>query len=251
MNLIHFMNKTHLHDPVSSKRCGFTLTELLVVITLILVLLALSLIGIGRMRNMADKAGSTRNLKQLQIANASYAAEHNGNYVPYLENNDNGQRMGWWYQNQEYLKNLMGEVLNASGNQVKAVPVSMLDPKVVRARKSLHYSMAASYGMNDNGVLGQTGVPNAAPCHNSNRINDPARSMAFATATDVRVNYNSRFKWKEEDSKTSDGAIAYRYGGNALVVYFDGHVGEVSKSAMKAIDAKGGKNNPFWFPRAQ
>jgi prepilin-type N-terminal cleavage/methylation domain-containing protein len=231
---------------------GFTLTELLVVILIIVVIAALALIGIRRMREGADKVTSARNLSQLQIANASYAADHNGNCVPYLENNDAGQRVAWWYQNQEFLKNLVGEVLDKSGNPVKAVPPSYLDPKVYRARKALYTSMAASYGMSDNGVAGSGNEPNAAPCHNLNRMPDPSRSMAFATATDVRINYNSRFNWKETDSKTSDGAIAYRYGNKALVVYFDGHIGEMGKSDIKQIDtSRGGKNSPFWNPTAQ
>ena len=73
--------------------------------------------------------------------------------------------------------------------------------------------------------------------------------MAFATATDFRVTYNSRFKWNFDnpnDTKTAAGDLAYRHGDKALVVYFDGHVGEMSKGDFQRIDKSGGKNNPFW-----
>lgn len=241
---------THLTSPTPPR--GFTLTELLVVIIIIAALAALSMTGIQRIRSSADKVAAVRNLSQLQIANATYASDRNGDFVPIFTNDDQGARLGFWYQNQEYLKYLCGEVLDANGNQVKAVPPSLLDPKVYRARKSFYHSMAASFGMCDSGILGQNGVPGAAPCHNHNRIPNPAQSMAFATATDFRITYNSRFNYKEGDSKTSDGAIAYRHNDKALVVYFDGHIGEMNKGDMKEIDtAKGGKNSAFWKPTAQ
>lgn len=230
---------------------GFTVTELLVVIVIIVIIAAISVGGMAKIRQKADKVNSTRNLSQLQLANASYSTDRNGNFVPLYQNNEDGQRIGFWYQNPDFLANLSGDVLDASGNRARSAPSSKLDPKVLRAKNAMYYSMAASYGMNDNGILGQTG-PNVAPSHNHNRIPSPAQSMAFATATDYRTTYNSRFKWKGVDSKTSDGAIAYRYDGKALIVYFDGHVGEVSEGDMKLIDSsRGGKIGSFWKPTAE
>lgn len=124
----------------------------------------------------------------------------------------------------------------------------MLDPKVVRARKALYDRVYCSYGMNDTGLqLG--GEPDLKSGHDMNQVVDPARTMIFATATDFRITYNSRFKWnfaKPNDTKTSNGEIAYRHGGKVLAVYFDGHVGELSKADLERIDGNGGKNHPFW-----
>jgi hypothetical protein len=83
------------------------------------------------------------------------------------------------------------------------------------------------------------------------RVGNPSASMAFSTATDYRVTYNSRFKWKEADSKTSDGAMSYRYGGKALVVYYDGHIEVLNQGDIRAIDSRGGRNHPFWKPTAK
>jgi prepilin-type N-terminal cleavage/methylation domain-containing protein len=238
--------------PSSIKaRPGFSLTELLVVILIIAVLAALSLLGIRRVRDMADKATSTRNLAQIQIANMTYATDHNGNFVPIRVNDENGKATRW-FEDQEFLVNLIGEVLDSSGNQVKLVPLEMLDPKVVRARKPLHDRLYTSYGMNDTGLkLG--GEPNLNSGHNLNTISDPARTMAFATATDFRVTYNSRFKWdfdNPNDSKTAAGDIAYRHGRKVLVVHFDGHASEMSKGDLEEIDrSRGGKSNAFWSPK--
>lgn len=237
-----------LHQASSHPRRGFTLVELLVVITIIVVLAALSVGTTFRMRDQAFKANSIRNIAQLQIANASYAADHSGSYAPIYAYDDQGVRIGFWYQNPEFLGNLAGDVRGAAGDLARSAPVSMLDPKVYRAKKGFHQSMAASYGMNDNGITGVHG-PNVAPSHKLGQVPNPSESMAFATTTDYRATYNSRFKWKGVDGKTSDGALAYRHGGKVLVVYFDGHVGELSQGDMKSIDAKGGKDSSFWNPR--
>jgi prepilin-type processing-associated H-X9-DG protein len=45
---------------------------------------------------------------------------------------------------------------------------------------------------------------------------------------------------------TPDGKIAYRYNKKAVVVYYDGHVGEVGMDDMKRIDQTGGIRNVFW-----
>ncbi len=123
----------------SSRRAphGFTLVELMVVIVIIVVLAALAFLGMRRVRDMADKATSIRNLSQLQVANASYAADHNGNFVAIRANDDKGKTTRW-FQNEDYLRGLMGEVLNSSGKQSTTVPIGLLDPKVVRAGKSLN-----------------------------------------------------------------------------------------------------------------
>jgi prepilin-type N-terminal cleavage/methylation domain-containing protein/prepilin-type processing-associated H-X9-DG protein len=232
---------------------GFTLTELLVVILIIAVLATLAFMGTRRVREMADKANSTRNLSQLQIANMTYATDHNGNCVPIRVNDENGNPTRW-FQDVEYLANLTGESYDENEkSKPTAIPLDMLDPKVVRDRKPLHDRVYTSYGMNDTGLkLG--GEPNLKSGHNINEVSDPSRAMAFATATDFRVTYNSRYKWDFEnpnDSKTANGEIAYRHGDKVLIVYFDGHVGEMSKGDMEALDAKGGKSNAFWNPKSK
>ncbi len=247
------MKKPAIKNSVRGFSRGFTLTELLVVIVIIVVLAALAMLGSRRVRGMADKATSIRNLNQLQLANMSYASDNSGNCVPIRANSDQGNATRW-FQDLEYLTNLTG----IPAEQLKrlnpnTIPLKMLDPKVVRARKDLYSRVYCSYGMNDTGLkLG--GEPNLNSRHNINQILDPGRTMAFATATDFRVTYNSRFKWDFEnpnDSKTAAGDIAYRHRNKVLVVYFDGHAGEMSKADIQDIDKRGGKSNPFWNPKAR
>lgn len=247
------MNNPQCKNQFAGGRRGFTLTELLVVILIIAILAALAIFSTRRIRGMADKANSTRNLKQLQIANISYAADHNGKCVPIRANDDKGNPTRW-FQDLELLANLTGKPSEQlEENSLTAISLDMLDPKVVRARKPLYDRVYCSYGMNDTGLpLGND--PNLKSVHDMNQISSPARSMAFATATDFRVTYNSRYKWDFEnpkDEKTANGEIAYRHGYKVLVVYFDGHVGEMGKADFEAIDKSGGKSNAFWNPKAQ
>ena len=245
------MTNQAIHHASCHPRRGFTLVELMVVILIIAILAVLAFMGTQRVRDMADKTAAIRNLSQLQIANTSYATDNSGKYVPFLVNDENGNRAGWWYQVPEFLNYFRGEVNDSKGNPSQSVPLSMLDPKVVRAKLPFYYSMAGSYGLNITGLPSAIGVSLARPAHTVTSVTRPELSMAFASATDVRVAYSSRFNWRGVEGKTSDGGIAYRHGNKALVVYFDGHVGEVSKAEMKEIDSsKGGSKGSFWLPTA-
>lgn len=235
-------------NPSSGIRPGFTLIELLVVITIIAVLGTLAFLGTNRVRAMANKTTSIRNLSQLQIANVSYAADHSGKGVPIRANDENGNASRW-FQDVKFLANLTSQSAEQlEKSNATAIPLEMLDPKVVRARKPLYDRVYTSYRMNDTGLL-LGGEPDLKSGHNLNQVSDPTRTMAFATATDFRVTYNSRYKWSFEsprDEKTSNGEIAYRHGDKVLAVYFDGHVGEMSKADFEKIDKSGGKSNAFW-----
>ena len=248
------MKKNNSTNRSAIVRRGFTLTELLVVILIIGIFATLVFFVTNRIRAMAYKAGSIRNLSQLQIANMSYATDHNGICVPLLRNDENGN-LKRWFQNLDFLANLTG---NPDLEQIESnptpIPLEMLDPKVVQAKKPLHDRVYTSYGMNHTGLpLGGTlgSTPNASSSHNINNMPDPSRSMAFATATDFRISYGARYAWdfkNPKDTKTGGGEIAYRHGDKILMVFFDGHVGEMSKSDLQQIDKSGGIANPLWRP---
>jgi prepilin-type N-terminal cleavage/methylation domain-containing protein/prepilin-type processing-associated H-X9-DG protein len=238
------------HFPSS----GFTLTELLIVIVIIASLAALSMVGIRRMRDMTDKTAAIRSLSQLQLANASYATDNGGKYVPKQVNGPSGERLGWWFQVTEFLNYFRGEATDANGEPSKTVPLSMLDPKVVRAKLPFYNSVAGSFGLNETGIPSSGGVANARYAHTVATVTKPEQSMAFASATDLGVQYRSRFTWfsrapDQREGKTVKGDLAYRHGDKIIVVYFDGHVGELSKSEILEIDkSKGGANSAFWRP---
>jgi prepilin-type N-terminal cleavage/methylation domain-containing protein len=235
----------------SRQHTGFTLVELLVVILIIAVVAALSLSGLSRMRTAADKVTSARNLSQLQIANAGYAGDHNGKYVPVYTFDGDSVATSSWFNNPTYLSHLKGELPKKSnGDPDTSVPLSMLDPIAVRAKGNQYDRMYASYGYIETGMPGGSyRSANADKGYTIMQIQSPSRKAAFVTATDWIVSYNSRLRWAGAgavEGKSSDQKIAYRHNKKALVVYYDGHMDEVTMADIKAFDQRGGAANAFW-----
>ncbi len=234
-------------------RNGFTLTELLVVILIIVVLATLSISAFSRMRNSADKVTVTRNLSQLQLANVAYASDHNGQFVPVRAFDDKGSAYIAWMQHQDFMDNLKGYSadLLAGGKVDTTLPPGMLDPAVVRAKKKNYSSIASNYGYNCEGQpnTGGWGSPSSTSFFRMHQLTAPERSAAFFTATDWQAKYSGRFLWKGAaavEGGTPDGKIAYRYNKKAMVAYYDGHVGEIGMEDMKRFDQQGGIGNIFW-----
>jgi prepilin-type processing-associated H-X9-DG protein len=249
--------KFHPHH-LQRSRPGFTLIELLVVISVIIVLAVLSFAGFSRMRTAADKVTSARNLSQLQIANASYAADRNGYYVDPVAFDQSGATYTSWAGNMDFISMLIGDASDTILDDVDAklgvkMPQSVLDPVAWKGRKLEYDRIPASYGYNvvDRDVA--WGSPNATSKKLMvSQLSSPTRAAAFLTATDFQAKYEGRFVWKDSaavEGYTKDGKVAYRHGNKALVVYYDGHVGEVSQADMKKFDQQGGRNNVFWNAR--
>jgi len=240
-----------MKNPIRHSRPGFTLVELLVVIVIIAVLAALSMMGFTRIRAAADSAATTTVLRQLQMANVGYASDHNGQYVPMESFDQNSARYGEWHHSSTFLSYLTGDSSALErGKQTVQAPISVLDPIVVRAKQRMWDRLFASYGYNQQGMptLGSPPRPNSQRSFKVSQVTNPSRSAAFITATDWKVIHANRFNWLNNpvEGKTTDQRIAYRHNGKAIVVYYDGSSGTVSPADIRAFDAQGGANHPFW-----
>ena len=243
-----WINPISMKKPIQHSRPGFTLVETLVVIVIIVVIAAFTFVGVNRMRAAGDRATTVAVLRQLQLANFSYASDHNGQYVPLSSMDENENRINDWHQSSVFLAYLTGDQSALDNNQTitTKVPQSVLDPIVVRSKKRLWEKLFASYGYNQEGMPALKA--NSDRSFKVSQVTSPSRTAAFITATDWIVSYKSRFLWEANpvEGKSTDQRIAYRHGNKAVVVYYDGSSGLVSPGDLRAFDAQGGANRPFW-----
>ena len=231
-----------------SCRPGFTLTELLVVIVIIIVLAVVAFTGLSRFRAMGDRAVSVSILRQLQIANTSYAGDRNGQYVPLVSKNSAGAISMEWYRDPDFLSYLTGQEIQGPSQPEMEIPHSLLDPVVVRAKRRHWQRLSASYGFNSTGLSYPQDHNSPPYCYRVHHIAEPSRTAFIVTATDYTVNYAGRFLWQDApvEGKTTNSKTAYRHAGKAAVVYYDGSVDFVSPQDMRRFDAAGGRENRFW-----
>lgn len=148
-------------------RRGFTLVELLVVIAIILVLAALSVMGFKRTREKADLVTTLKRIRAFTDANALYATDHNGKYVPVFAFDEDGQGAAMWHYNRAYLEALIGDKEELKDPEpfegIDGLPEGVLDPVVIRAKKKYWSRISASFGYNGENLTGGAwGEPNAA-----------------------------------------------------------------------------------------
>lgn len=235
-----------MNAPFPRHRNGFTIVEILVVVSILLVLAALIAMLSRNLRGSADKVKAIRNISQLQLANATYAAENNGKYVP-THARPKGTQESPWFSNPRFLACIVGDgsTLKNSLQEWNTVPPHLLDPIAYKAKGKSFDMYSASFGYID--CLPEPSSGDIS--WSTGQIVSPEKSAAFITATDFRVRYSGRSLWKNNRSegKTGDGRVAYRHSGKkAVAVYYDGHVAELSMKEILAYDDQGGINHPFW-----
>ena len=236
---------------VNRRKRGFTLVELLVTITIIIVLAALTFLAMRTIRANADMSVSIGRIRTLGMANLAYASENNGRFAS-VTRTPTGDP--FWHMNPEFLSNAAGDAAYRNGDPSSGAvanpsPESLLDPVVVRAKRTQWNRIQASYGYNQQG-LKNDGWPSASSpgIEKSARVGAvdyPEKSAMFFSARDTNVRYADRFRWKDDpvEGFKSGGGIAYRHKDRCLVVFYDGHV---SALTMAEIDAQGGFNSRFW-----
>lgn len=204
---------------------GFTLVELLVVITMTAVLVAITATMVFRFRNSGDRVVATNNLRQIQLANISYAADNGGRFVPPVESVDGTDYL--WYENPKFVSEIKGSSATYKSGGVidTSLELSMMDPAVVREKPASYTFLAASYGYT---------IPSDGEPVRQAQLDDSARSAAFITADAPFADFASRTN------------IAYRHANKAIVVFYDAHA---SPLAITDIQAKP-QTDIFWSPVA-
>jgi prepilin-type N-terminal cleavage/methylation domain-containing protein/prepilin-type processing-associated H-X9-DG protein len=218
---------------------GFTLIEVLVVITIIVVLAVLSTLGVSKLRSAAHGANCTSNLRQIGAAMISYAQERNGK-LPALElKNPNGSGNGIWavqLAKEGYLWEPSTPGPPKLGEGVWACPEcdfrnnNQRGYGVVEAT-IFQYSDRPStvnsrLGRQENGSL------------RLNQIEDPANTWLVGDAAESPGNLKRSWFaiWPQPSRWTGSHTPAARHRGRVNVCMVDGHVESLSMKELREKD---------------
>lgn len=251
---------------IPNRHSGFTLVELLVVITIIAVLTTLGFVGGRRMLDSAAKAKSVSNLKQLATTGQLFASE-NGGVIPHAQHTSIGGSKRIWCQH--YTVTLSTDL--ADNNRFRENPGDVFgrDTGIFTDAKSFKKAAKAlaKTGPNSwrtyayNNRIGAASPENPGDlawvvgARNLGHVEAPNRLILFTQKTLAGDNYPQFLQPEDASAGTVDFSL---YGGSAVVGFFDGHVELVKK---KNFPGNGGINpstgraysdleiNEFWLGR--
>ena len=211
---------------------GFTLVELLISVTLVATLSALSMAGWRAYRGMATRAVCASNLKQLASATNLYCADHNGFFPPYVQKNPGGGRM--WFFGLETSSSGSGEGSRDLDRTAGPLYPYIQEVGKIEVCPAFDYNSAlwkakfkgASYGYGYNWLLG--GRTTGRPLHSSNLSQgghvilfaDCGQVNTFQAPASPKKPMIEEFYLVNETDKT----FHFRHNGRANVVFCDGHV---------------------------
>jgi len=206
------------------------LVELLVVIAIIAVLSALAFVMVGKARQKAYSAETISNLRQLQAANQTHAAEHAGRYVAAQGGDDPDAYNDMWFLHPTFVGalGLERDEVNWNENYPEMAqcgfPIENPRSDYNNARFSIAYNC---------GIKPHWEVP---MFFRASEVRDASSSVAFIDATDWKTGTSGSGEggpwtgWESDEDKSSWGGmnVAFRNNGKAAAVYFDGHAGFVT-----------------------
>ncbi|MDR1284124.1 MAG: prepilin-type N-terminal cleavage/methylation domain-containing protein [Opitutaceae bacterium] len=231
-------------------RRAFTLVELLTIIAIIGILAAIIIPAVGQVRESARAVQCASNLRQIQMANIAWATDNKGGYAPLLlVDKDDASRTIIWYQNPDFLAYLARERTSAT---VERLANSLNCPTA----RLLGNSRAFTCGANAHGRGGEW-VKGYVRQIRMEEILRPSKTMAFADALDWQLYADTTLYadgatggyTKELESPSAGGStthvVAWRHGGKANLVYFDGHTARLPVDPFKNDEA--GKTALLWL----
>ena len=209
---------------------GFTLVELLVVVAIIALLMAILLPSLAAAREQAKTLQCASNLRQIGLANMSYASEWNGWHVPlFLWKSPSGGAGPTWFTNPEFCRQI---------NITTDWPKTMMCRNALLAVSSTGYvSMPRSYGYNyswwspTRGSGWGTAWPDPEPITRQSNVVNPGAKIMFADSLqyslrwDLSGNYNNSDEiplasWPTGPLKPE---TAYRHRKGVNISFWDGH----------------------------
>jgi prepilin-type N-terminal cleavage/methylation domain-containing protein/prepilin-type processing-associated H-X9-DG protein len=249
---------------------GFTLVELLLVITIIGVLAAVMVPLNRRVKARAGLTVSSANLRSLVTANWAYASDHGGRFCPAQSRNNRVRWHGARASRKEKFDPTKGYLSPYLGESQRVGVCPVLKSMLAAGGASFEEG-TGGYGYNAAYIGGTPEDPYQAS--RTSAIPNPLRTVMFASTALAREEslqeypYAEPYQWVDPNWKLSgplQPSVHFRFGGKALIAWADGHVTLEEPSRLDGPNYYGGDNaeqlvgwfgpedeNGFWNPRRE
>ena len=234
---------------MKSPRTAFTLIELLVVISIIAILASLLMPAISLVRDSAISTTCRNKLRQMFLANESYAGDWEGAGVSGVIWNASSVNISWWPGNFEFWSRLDNKPAPGFGyQQVEKrfyCPRSVNDPSNPSIARSYGYNFHTSW-FRDNNFLNPTrpGLAWQTPGLETSvffaKVPKPSSCFMFGDSTTWNPSQDGVPYPGYEPPPTL--SLAPRHRSLANFIYFDGHVEGRAQSTYLALTV----GDPFW-----
>ncbi|MEZ6318073.1 MAG: prepilin-type N-terminal cleavage/methylation domain-containing protein [Phycisphaerales bacterium] len=254
------------------RRDAFTIVELLVVIAIIALLISILLPALGRARESARTAVCMAKQRQIGIAWAAYANEHDGRAAPFQESGNAGAMIYWWgaengatgrvdFDSSPLSPYFEADTGESSPLECPSQPASSFAPQ-----GQLGNAFSSTYGYNAYYLVPGQWVGNASlgrPWRRLETIDRPSDLFVFgdtmlvlagelknSALLDPPQTFRRRRGWRDNDSPTT----SFRHAGSTVTAQADGSVGttlgrpEWMRLPEASLGSVGTTNGPHYVP---
>ena len=225
---------------------GFTLIELLIVIVIIIALAAVVIPMARNIRDSARTAKTVAHLRQIQVANASWASDNSGFFLGNSPDGSGGIWSNPWWAHMPFVS-MLG--VNSSGDSLPEAWGTGY-PEVLKCGIAAAVDAAPRDDRNFTIAMNMTSWSHnqdGSPCDPSkgpagfwvpgkvlqSRIKDPSRFITFYEAASFVGSMYNRLEWKGDKGSQNQGMAFRNKGGRCNVVFADGHVGSLTLPEVK------------------
>lgn len=222
----------------SKVRRGFTLVELLVVIAIIIILAALSFMGVGRAREIAQRAGSAAKLRDLSVAITGFTADNSG-FLPATRKSGGV----YWPQiiwpnipsSQAFLRpGTKDRPIDPTRNETNGYFAMPDNAAMTPEQQPIRWNYVINGGA-AHLPFSEVAATDALPATAARGLSRPLMQISNPSRTVMLADGNGAF-WLNGDAKTNSPRIHKWSNGKSNILWFDGSVQMLSPRELRAGD---------------